>query len=183
MHLKNGYVGLIRIRDRYPGTETIGTARPDLSWTTVRKRLGLAPERTPGETTGMTGALWNWLAFRIGNRHSAAGQSVGTGDAYSGGASVWKRLRLPLQGSQVEFAGVAGGLQSLRSIRIGHTDTAAGKSVRTGRADWSWILISEGVSLAPQGATSKPAGTTCPFGASRNLGNRDTAAGKAVRTA
>ena len=69
-------------------------------------------------------------------------------------------MRLTLQGAYIEFAGVAHGLRSLRSVWVGNGDTAAGKAVGTGRAHRRGATIRKRVGLTLQRTSPESTGMT-----------------------
>lgn len=103
--VKDGLCPLNRIRHGDPSAEAVGARRAHPRCTAIRQRLGLTSQRTTSEAAGVAGAL-RGLTIRIGDRHSAAGQPVRTGEADSCGAAIGERLGLSLQRSQIEFTGV-----------------------------------------------------------------------------
>jgi hypothetical protein len=140
--------------------EPIGTSRTYLRWTLVGEYLSPTAQRTTSESAGVTGAPQRCFAIRIADRHSAAGEPIGTGRAHPRSATIRKCVRLTLQGSYIEFAGVAHGLRSLRSVWVGNGDTAAGKAVGTGRAHCRGATIRERVSLTLQRTSRESTGIT-----------------------
>jgi hypothetical protein len=69
-------------------------------------------------------------------------------------------VRLTLQGSDIEFAGMAQGLRGLRGLGIGNSDTATGKAIGTGRADRRGGPIRKGVGLTLQRTPGESTGMT-----------------------
>ena len=92
---------LRRIGHRHSAAgESIGTGRPYLRRTLVGEHLSPTPQRTTGESAGVTGAHRSGFAIRIGDRDSAAGEPVGADRTYSGSATIRKRVGLTLQGTR-----------------------------------------------------------------------------------
>jgi hypothetical protein len=146
-------------RDSAAG-EPIGTGRPYLRRTLVREHLSSTPQRTTSESAGVTGTPRKCFAIRIGDRHSAAGEPIGTARTHPCSVTIRKCVGLTLQGSQIEFAGVAHRLRGLRRLWVGNSDTAAGKAVGTGRAHRRGATIRKRVGLTLQGSSPESAGMT-----------------------
>ena len=152
---------LRRICHRYSAArEPVGTGGPYPGWALVGKHLSPPPQRTTCKSAGVTGAPHRGFAIRIEDRHSAAGEPIGTARAHPCSAAIRKCVRLTLQGSYIEFAGVAHGLRSLRSGWVRNGDTAAGKAVRTSRAHRRGATIRKRVGLTLQGTSREFTGMT-----------------------
>ena len=111
-------------------------------------------------TTPTTGKEMPRPLRRISHRHSAAGEPIGTARADPGSATIRKCVGLTLQGSYIEFAGVAHGLRSLGSVWVGNGDTAAGQAVGTGRAHRRGATIRKRMGLTLQRTSRESTGMT-----------------------
>ena len=145
-------------RDSAAG-ESIGTGRPYLRWTLIGEHLSPTPQRATSESAGVTGASRR-IAIRIGDRYAAAGQPVGTARTDPCSTQIRKCMDLPLQGSSIEFAGVAHGLRRFRNVWVADGDTGAGKAVGTGRPHRRGATIRQRVGLTLQGTSRESTGMT-----------------------
>jgi hypothetical protein len=66
--------------------------------------MSLPLERATSELARVACLFGGWR--RVGNSDTAAGKAVRTGRAHRGGATIWKRVRLALQRTSRESAGM-----------------------------------------------------------------------------
>jgi hypothetical protein len=126
-----------------------------------------------------------WRALgRVGYSDSAAGEAVGTSRANLRCIAVGEGLSLTSQRTTSESAGVAGALRPFRSLWFGDGDTAAGKPIRTGRANRRRTKVRKRLGLSLQRTAGESAGMAQGLRIFRSvrIRNRYTAAGKAIGT-